>query len=216
VTSSAAVRPTLHMKQFAKIRLAATLGIALTAQASAQTTQPTPAAQQQQHRAEVTYTAGQLFVSANNSSLNQILRDIAHATGMKLTGAVADERVFGQYGPAAPSKILRTLLDGTGSNMLLLEATRATPAELILTPRRGGPTPPNPNAAIREEEPLPPPARPEYPPAPAPEETAPGNPQAAQPAVPESSNSVKTPQQIFEQLQRIRQQQQQQPQPARQ
>jgi hypothetical protein len=195
------------MKQFAKIRFVAIIGIAFSSLAAAQTPQP---AQQQQHRAQVTYTAGQLFVSANNSSLNQILRDIAHETGMKLTGAVADERVFGQYGPAAPSKILRTLLDGTGSNMLLLEATRTTPAELILTPRRGGPTPPNPNAAIREEEPLPPPARPDYPPAPAPEETAPGNPHAAQPAVPESSNTGKTPQQIFEQLQRLRQQQQQQ------
>ncbi len=203
------------MKQFAKIRFVAPLGIALftlSALAPAQMTQPTTAAQQEQHRAEVTYTAGQLFVSANNSSLNQILRDIAHATGMKLTGVVADERVFGQYGPAAPSKILRTLLDGTGSNMLLLEATRTTPAELILTPRRGGPTPPNPNAAIREEEPLPP-ARPDYPPAPAPEETVPDNPHASQPGVPESPNTGKTPQQIFQELQRIRQQQQAQPAP---
>lgn len=215
MTSAAAVRPTHHMKQFAKIRLVAPLGIALSALsalAPAQMTQPTTAAQQEQHRAEVTYTAGQLFVSANNSSLNQILRDIAHATGMKLTGAVADERVFGQYGPAAPSKILRTLLDGTGSNMLLLEATRTTPAELILTPRRGGPTPPNPNAAIREEEPLPP-ERPDYPPAPAPEETVPDTPHASQPGVPESPNTGKTPQQIFQELQRIRQQQQAQPAP---
>ena len=98
------------------------------------------------HRATVTYAAGLLDVRADNSSLNQILRAIGNLTGMKITGGVADERVFGNYGPAEPSTILATLLDGTGSNMLLRESADNAPAELILTPRNGGPTPPNPNA----------------------------------------------------------------------
>lgn len=201
------------MQPSAKIRFIAALGIAFAPLLSAQTPQPTPSSQPSPHRAEVTYTAGKLFVSANNSSLNQILRDISRETGMKITGGVADERVFGQYGPDAPSKILNTLLDGTGTNMLLLQATGTTPAELILTPRQGGPTPPNPNASTFEDNstdtqasrPILSPERPQYTPA----TTVPSNPAAAD-SPQQSPNDVKTPQQIYEQLQRMRQQQQQQ------
>jgi hypothetical protein len=199
------------MKHSAKIRFIATAGFALSTLLPAQTPPPStgmqpplPISQQSPQAAQVTYSGGKLFVSAANSSLNQILRDIAHETGMKITGGVTDERVFGKYGPAAPSQILAALLDGTGSNMLLLQATTAAPAELILTPRHGGPTPPNPNAAEAEEEMPPPPPRPQYSPATPPQQAAP-NPAATQPAQP------KTPQQIYEQLQRLRQQQQSNP-----
>ncbi|MEO6911624.1 MAG: hypothetical protein ABI158_11955, partial [Edaphobacter sp.] len=62
--------------------------------------------------------------------------------------------------------------------------------------------------AAREEAQLPPPSRPQYP-IPAPhEQDARGNRASPQPNEPQSPNAVKTPQQIFEQLQRIRQQQQ--------
>ena len=74
------------------------------------------------HRAQIVYAQGQLQVVADNSSLNQILRDIAQQTGMKITGGVVDQRVFGKYGPGAPAEILATLLNGTGCNMLLREA----------------------------------------------------------------------------------------------
>ncbi len=98
------------------------------------------------HRARITYAGGLLDVRADNSSLNGILRDIAQATGMKVTGGVNDQRVFGNYGPAEPATVLATLLDGTGTNMLLRETADNGPRELILTPRTGGVTPPNPNA----------------------------------------------------------------------
>ncbi len=94
-----------------------------------------------QHRARVFYSNGQLEIIANNSNLDQILRDIALQTGIKITGSVADQPVYGRYGPAAPDKILTSLLDGTNSNMLLTAATSDVPAELILTPRQGSPTP---------------------------------------------------------------------------
>ncbi len=64
---------------------------------------------------------------------------------MKINGGVLDQRVFGKYGPAPASTVLATLLDGTGTNMLLLETASKQPAELILTPRTGGPTPPSPS-----------------------------------------------------------------------
>lgn len=104
------------------------------------------------HRAKITYNAGLLNVEADNSSLNGILHDIAVATGMKITGGVADQRVFGNYGPAEPSTILTTLLDGTGSNMLLRETASNGPAELILTPRNGGASPPSPNNYSGDED----------------------------------------------------------------
>ena len=99
------------------------------------------------HRATVTYAAGLLDVRANDSSLNSILREIARLTGMTITGGVADQRVFGNYGPAEPNTVLATLLDGTGTNLFLKEAAENSPAELVLTPRGGGPTPPSPNSA---------------------------------------------------------------------
>ena len=172
------------------------------------------------NRAQVTYNAGILSVSADNASLNQILRQIATDTGIKITGGVRDERVFGQYGPAAPDQILSALLDGTGSNMVLVHRESPQQTELILTPRQGGPTPPNPNAAAfndrDDDEPEPPQrpraAEPAVAPAPVNSTSMPVTP--ASPATtsgssqPESPNGVKTPQEIYEQLQRMRQQQQ--------
>jgi hypothetical protein len=201
---------------------AAAIQPALPATAPTVTYQPPPTPSQlPASRAQVTYAAGQLSITADNSSLNQILRQISQETGMKITGGVTDERVFGQYGPATPAHVLNALLDGTSSNMLFVDATSSVPAELILTARNGGPTPPNPNAALHEqdEQREPPPPAPEEP-APTPEPQQPAaNPPATVPAPPANSsdssqpdnpNGVKTPQQIFDQLQRMRQQQPQQ------
>ena len=131
---------------------------------SAPTAQAVPqrrvsAADQPAQRADVKYSTGLLTVSADNSSLNQILRDIGRATGMKITGGVNDERVYGIYGPADTSTVISALLKGTGSNMLLVLGGDQSPRELVLTPRGGGPTPPSPNAGRereREDEDLPP------------------------------------------------------------
>jgi hypothetical protein len=186
---------------------------------------PTPSQLPPVH-AEITYSGGILSVTASNSSLNQILREISRETGITITGGVADERVFGHYGPNAPAQILADLLDGTGSNMLIVHRDGAAPSELILTPRLGGPSPPNPNAAVFDDrnEPAnqpPPPA--EEPPSPhAREGFIPANEPNATPALgaappaadsndPQSPNGVKTPQQIYDQLQRMRAQQQPQP-----
>jgi len=174
------------------------------------------AAQPAAHRAQVLYSGGQLTITADNSSLNQILRDVSRQTGMKITGGVADQRVFGKVGPGAAAGILASLLDGTGSNMLLRESSTHTPVELVLTPRGGGATPPGPFASGSDDD-APasavspsqasgfgggPVAGPGAAPSSAPPpSTVPGNPQ--------SPNGVLTPQQIFQQLQQLQQQQQQ-------
>ncbi len=203
--------------------------------------QPSP------HRATIDFAAGQLLIIADNSSLNQILRDIARLTGMTITGGVADERVFGTYGPADPSTVLSALLNGTGSNMLLIQNSSQSPQQLVLTPRRGGPTPPSPNF-LRDpgESDLPPQLNPRFsrqppppagqpafngalPPAPvvsaeppvAPSATADVPTQAASDAptpppanatTEQSPNGVKTPQQIYDQLMKLQQQQAKPPQ----
>ncbi len=194
------------------------------------------------YRARVEYNGGQLSVNASNSSLNQILRDIGRVTGMTITGGVRDERVFGSYGPADTSTILATLLDGTGSNMMLVEDARKQPRELVLTPRQGGPTPPNPNASrdegavdlppqfsprtsnqpgpspqgIPQAQPLQalppnsgsvPSVTPEAAPAPATDSNAPATDTSTQ-----TTGGVKTPQQIYEQLMKLQQQQPKTPQ----
>ncbi len=204
-------------------------------------------------RAEVTYDGMLLTVAANNASLNQIIREIARQTGMKVTGGVRDDRVFGTYGPATPSTILSILLDGAGSNLLIVQNASHAPTELILTPRVGGVSPPNPNAANSNDndgsddeavQPFSPPP----PPQPAVNSRAPTragtggidtNPAATSPSstsqqlafppidatttpatatttpvtADPSPDTVKTPQQIFEQLQKLRQQQTQQSKP---
>lgn len=201
-------------------------------------------------RAEVTYLGGLLTVAATNSSLNQILREIARQTGMKVTGRVAEDRVFGTYGPAPPSTVLATLLDGTGTNLLMVQDASHAPTELILTPRIGGATPPNPNAPSFENNdssaedapqfirpaPIAPAQPASSPPAdsrasdrtaatapssttqqlafPPVDATTPPATATITPTTPDPApDSVKTPQQIFEQLQRLRQQQTQQPKP---
>src|SRR5215467_14962113 len=100
------------MPRLAPIRFAAVTGLAFAASLPAQSPRPpqTPASaqtasalpatptttpepppipltpsQRPPKRAQVTYTDGTLSISADNSSLNQILRQISTDTGMKIT-----------------------------------------------------------------------------------------------------------------------------------
>jgi len=199
------------------------------------------------HQAQVSYQLGQLTVLAENSSLDQILHGVASQTGMKITGSVADEHVYGTYGPAAPAKVLAQLLEGSGNNMILRESAANDPLELVLTPTQGMPsmssTPAyNPQQYVSQPVYQPPqtfspqPAPPQYPAQPQQVYGGPGgvsqpvgtsqpaeisrpvpsaDPQSQpQSSVPQSPNGVATPQQIFEQLQRLQQQKAQAPAPS--
>lgn len=230
----AQVQATSHRKPSAAMPAASKIDPVSVAQAPPA---PKTPAELPPQRAEVTYSQGKLSVQADNSSLNQILREISRETGIKITGGVAEERVFGKYGPSPASEVLASLLDGTGSNLLLIQSDATSPGELILTPRHGGVTPPNPNAPGFDDDngggddaPQPQPALPPQPvsrfpppppasPVPASNGVAPatGQPDAAPAPATNSTdatdpNAVKTPQQIFEQLQQLRQQSQSKPQ----
>lgn len=215
-------------------------------------------------KAQVDWVNGQLRVSANNSSLNSILRDISLRTGMKISGGVEDEHVFGTYGPGSAASVLQQLLDGTKCNMMLQSDQAMLPIQLTLTPLGGGPTPPSPmQVQVPESAPTPPqapnqapspqgpggsgsqrPPRPPYrpqgpppdggnaannesgtatdaPPAP-PDDASSSNADSGMPtnadsdnansnsdsSSDQSGNGAKTPQQIFEELQKLHQKQQ--------
>ena len=166
---------------------------------------PPPPVQNAPKKAAINFERGLLEVRADNSSLNQILREISRTTGMRITGGVGDERVFGTYGPLPTSNVLTLLLNGTGTNLVFLQSTVTAAPELILTARQGGPTPPNPNARgfdgnrddeNVEQQPNPSPA----PIAVRPTPPAEGNP--ADQRQQQSPNGVRNPQQMFDRLQR--------------
>ena len=97
--------------------------------------------------AKVTWDTRGLTINADNSSLDQILNEVATDTGAKLDGKVGDERVFGSYGPGPARDIIAQLLDGTSYNVLLVgDQGAGTPREIVLSNRPTGPAPVNRNA----------------------------------------------------------------------
>ncbi len=170
--------------------------------------------QQPAKDAQIVFGNGNLSIHADNSSLAAILQQVASTSGMKIEGLGGDERVFGSFGPGAPRDVLADLLVGTSYNQILLgDLSNGAPRELILSPTRSGAAVPTPapqasaNANAEDNEP----EAVETPPPPPPEPPAGSTQQPPQ--------GVRTPQQLFEQLQQMRaaqgrgQQQQQQQQP---
>ncbi len=151
--------------------------------------------------ATVKLNGGTLSVTANNSSLSDILHNLSSSSGMTIDGFQKDQRVFGVYGPGDPRDILSELLDGAGYNFLMVGQTDAgVPREIVLTARTNAPLSP-PQAISRaeeDEESINPPV--EEPPPILPPAPPPGD----QPQRPRS------PQEMLQEMQRLRQQQQQQ------
>jgi hypothetical protein len=149
----------------------------------------------------VTLNAGSLSVNANNSSLSEILKNLATSTGMTVDGFDKDTRVFGVYGPGRPTDVIASLLDGAGYNFLMVGSTVAgTPREIVLTTRGNAPiSAPQPSSSQPEEDDEP--------------VNVPPVEQAAPPPTPptDQPHQPRTPQEMLQELQRIRQQQQQQP-----
>jgi hypothetical protein len=164
-----------------------------------------PAAQ-----ASIVWDSHGLKIDAANSSLQQILKDVATDTGVKVDGLTSDERVFGTYGPGQARDVLSQLLQGSGYNVMMIgDQGGGTPRQILLSTRqaanaqpaaRGNPTNSNEDDVEPEEQPTPQeqqgPVRPNFPP---------GGPQ-------------RSPQQIMQEMQQRQQQmqQQQQPQPQQQ
>lgn len=93
--------------------------------------------------AAVTWNGSALRVTGNGESLRSVLRQISRATGMKVSGGVPDEPVFASYGPGPVQQVLASLLSGLNVNVMLVNGSPVLPKELVLTARTGGPTPPS-------------------------------------------------------------------------
>jgi len=64
------------------------------------------------------------------------------ATGAKLEGFSADQRVFGNYGPGTAREVLSQLLEGSGYNVMLIgDQGEGTPREIVLSSKPSGPAP---------------------------------------------------------------------------
>ncbi len=145
-----------------------------------------------------------LRIDADNSSLDQILKDVSTDTGAKVEGLSADQRVFGTYGPGPARQVLSDLLDGTGYNVLMFgDQGEGTPREIVLSAPPTGPAPPNDNRSMAAEE--------EYEPEPPPEPMPPPE-MAPNPSEPSTSGPPlpRTPQQMQIYQQELQQQRQQQ------
>jgi hypothetical protein len=162
--------------------------------------------------AQIQFTSGMLSIQADNSSLRAILQLLSSQSGMQIQGLGQDERVFGSFGPGKPHDVLSELLNGTPYNLLMVgDLSNGAPRELILSaastasaaPPSSAPPHPQPDEQAADEDPAEPPA-PQSPPPFIPRPRAASQPDNANP------QNVKTPQQLFEELQAMRAQQQQQ------
>jgi len=73
--------------------------------------------------AKVSYQGGLLTISAQNSTLGEILRDVRKLTGASIEipqGSGANERVVTHLGPGAPRDVLAGLLNGSSFNYVML------------------------------------------------------------------------------------------------
>jgi hypothetical protein len=158
-----------------------------------------------------------LQVDAPNSSLRQILDEVATTTGAKVEGLGTDERVFGEYGPGPARDVISQILHGSNYNVLMLgDQGEGTPREIILSQRTAGGNQPaqannrqNPQEDDSDQVAMPEPEEPNRQPVPM-------NQPMNQPGVNQPGGPM-TPQQRMLEMQRqqmLMQQQQQQNQPV--
>lgn len=100
--------------------------------------------------ATVQWDSHGLKIIAKNASLRQILADVSSRTGATLEGMGADERVFGEYGPAPAKEVLAQLLHGSAYNVMLIgDQGQGTPRQIVLSVRSAA----NPNQAQHSAQP---------------------------------------------------------------
>ncbi len=98
------------------------------------------------HPASIGWNGHELSITADNSSLKQILNDVSAHTGAKVEGLNFDERIFGSYGPGQVREVLSQLLDGSGYNVMIIgNQGRATPLQIVLSGAPKGSASPSPN-----------------------------------------------------------------------
>ena len=190
------------------------------------------------HYPRVIFRNGLLTIQAQNSSLAEVLTAVHHATGasLEMPPTASNERVAVNLGPAPPTQVLTSLLNGAPYDYVLLSRPE-NPGDLqtvIVREKAGGGgetggtqaynAPPQPEP-VEQPEAMPEPEvqeatpenqeQPEQPVAEQPpaEQATPAQPQPnQQPGAQQENgeNQPKTPEQLLEELKRMQMQQQQQ------
>jgi len=114
--------------------------------------------------AKVSYQGGLLAISAQNSTLGEILRDVRKLTGASIEippgSAVTNERVIAHLGPGAPRDVLAGLFNGTQFNYVMLgsssDPTAVSSVVLTLKTSAAGETQTAANAYQNNPGPMPP------------------------------------------------------------
>jgi hypothetical protein len=112
--------------------------------------------------AKVSYQGGLLTISAQNSTLGEILRDVRKLTGASIEiPPNANERVVAHLGPGAPRDVLAALLNGSAFNYVLLGSSSdpTAVASVILMAKSSSPgatpVPATVAATVPENNPVP-------------------------------------------------------------
>lgn len=108
--------------------------------------------------AKVTFENGLLAISAQNSTLAEILRDVRKLTGASIEiPAGANERVVVNLGPGAPRDVLVGLLNGCSFNYVMLGSNTDPMAvsSVILTSKTSAPGEPQTVANVYPNNPAP-------------------------------------------------------------
>ena len=87
-----------------------------------------------------------LAIYANGADLNEVLQQVSRLTGMTIAGMVPSQRIFGTYGPGPAERVLGSLLDGLGVNVMIVNRDQTVPSQLTISQRNGPPSPPEPQA----------------------------------------------------------------------
>lgn len=140
-TACLLVRPCLADQPKAKIRRPQMPAAAKPAQPEAAPAMPLRPEQMPATPPQVAFQHGLLTITAENSTLGDILRAVRNQTGAAVeVPANATERVAGNFGPGPARDVLSSLLNGSHFNYVLLgSATNPDALErVILTVKSGG------------------------------------------------------------------------------
>jgi hypothetical protein len=138
---------------YAKRRRATTAPVAEDQPAPQPAAPPPTLAQLPATPPQVSFQGGQLTISAQNSTLGDILKAVRVQTGATIDlPGTAPERVVGHFGPAPPRDVLALLLNGSHFNYLLLgSATDPTALDrVILLAKSGSPSESTPPPATEQ------------------------------------------------------------------
>lgn len=171
---------------------------------------------------QVSMNNGMLTITAENSTMGDILSAVRKQTGavLEVPPTLSSERVAAQLGPGTPQSVMQQLFTGSKFDYIIVGSPQNPSAlqKIIVTARAGG------GASMASSQPPPqntyqPPPQPEQSmdeepqPEPEPEPAPPEPPQVTPPTQAQPySNQPKTPEQLLQELQQMQQQQQGRPQ----